>query len=86
MYHRAQESGVPLSLMTIMRSMLRPDDIVNIQKRIQQKKVNYKVLDAKCQFREITCIVNSNKQPVAGQCVCMKVLNLYLDPNKLPCQ
>ena len=38
-YHRTQESGVPLSLQTIMRSMLRPDDIVNIQKRIQQKKV-----------------------------------------------
>ena len=38
-FSRAQETNVNLPLATIMNALLRPDDIINIKKRVQQKRV-----------------------------------------------
>ena len=37
-YLRAKENGVKVSLSTLMNAILRPEDIVNINKRILQRK------------------------------------------------
>ena len=55
-FSRAQETDVNLTLPTIMNALLRPEDIINIKKRVKQKRVGtsafYKVKKRLCHDRE----------------------------------